>query len=240
MTAVVDTTTGEIVTACSEAEAREITEAIKNAAESIWTLLLEAHERRAWKALGYTTWDHYVRAEFDMSRRHANRLIGQAEVIRAIEAEVGPDGPTLEISEAAARDIKPHLDEVKADIATAVAALPDPTPEAVAETVRVSVSRKREQIREAKTEPAMPSVGDVIGEARNSPSYVGGKAVEQLHAIRKFITDKAGGPSAIVADLDGESGQQLAELWLPTIDATCDLLDDWRQRLRRRHLRGVK
>lgn len=231
---VVNTVTGEIVT-CTEAEAREITDRIKGAVESAWRLLVEAHDRHAWSALGYGSWRDYAMSEFGMSQSQAYRLLDQGRVVHEIEAACGGSPLGEIITERAARDIKPHLADVKADIEQAVAALPDPTPKAVAETVRVAVTRKREEIK-----PSAPAVADVIAEARNTPSHLGGRAVEQLHAIRKFITDQAGGPSKIVADLDGESGRQLAELWLPTIDATCDLLDDWRQRLRRRHLRGVK
>lgn len=234
MTALVNTMTGEIVGTCTPDEAREITDRIKGAVESAWRLLLEAHDRCAWSALGYGSWRDYAQTEFGIGQSRAYQLLDQARVVREIEAASG--STKVEITEREARDLKPHLEEVKADIAQAVAALPDPTPEAVAETVRVSVSRKREQVRAKPTEP---SVADVIDEARNSPSHKGGQAVEQLHAIRKFI-ESLGGPSRIVADLDGESGRQLAELWLPTIDATCDVLDDWRQRLRRRHLKGVK
>ena len=151
MTAVVNTATGEIVDACTADEAREITDRIKGAAESIWSLLLEAHEKKAWAALGYATWELYVRAEFDMGRQYAYRLLDQARVIREIGA-VSPMGD-IEISEREAREIKPVLTEVKEAVAERVAALPDPTPEAVKETVREVVTEKREQVRETKAAP---------------------------------------------------------------------------------------
>lgn len=151
MTAVVNTATGEIVAACTADEAREITDRIKGAAESIWSLLLEAHEKKAWAALGYATWELYVRAEFDMGRQYAYRLLDQARVIREIGA-VSPMGD-IEISEREAREIKPVLTEVKEAVAERVAALPEPTPEAVKETVREVVTEKREQIRETKAAP---------------------------------------------------------------------------------------
>lgn len=84
MTAAANRATGEIVTACTEAEARAITERIKTAAEAIWSLLLEAHERHAWAALGYDRWEDYVRAEFDMTRGRAYQLLDQARVVREI------------------------------------------------------------------------------------------------------------------------------------------------------------
>ena len=145
----VDTRTGEIVETCTAFEAADLTQRIKTATSDLWALLTEAHQRQAWVAMGYGTWAEYVRAEFDMTKRHANRLIAQGEVIRAIEAEVaevvptgttdsevGPDGPTepsprveikVSISEAVARELKPQIAAVKAAIRKAIDALKDPT-----------------------------------------------------------------------------------------------------------------
>ncbi|MDQ1569197.1 MAG: hypothetical protein QOF96_4077 [Actinomycetota bacterium] len=74
---------------CTTEEAREITEDIRQAAEAIWGLLLEARDRRAWAALGYQSFAAYATAEFGMSEVHAYRLIGQGQVIREIEEASG-------------------------------------------------------------------------------------------------------------------------------------------------------
>src|SRR5436309_12647268 len=50
------------------AEARRLTDRIKRAAHAVSLLLLEAHERGAWRALGYRSWETYVRSEFELSR----------------------------------------------------------------------------------------------------------------------------------------------------------------------------
>src|SRR5687768_8036370 len=67
-------------------EARALTDRIKDAADQLWTLLLEAHEGRAWEALGYTSWRDYAKSEFGIGQSHAYRLLDQGRVIRAVAA----------------------------------------------------------------------------------------------------------------------------------------------------------
>lgn len=50
---------------CDEAEARELTEAIRSRAEQTWQLIEQAYKHRAWSALGYGSWDAYCAAEVD-------------------------------------------------------------------------------------------------------------------------------------------------------------------------------
>lgn len=94
------------LTLCTVEEARELTARIANSASELWSLLLEAHDRKAWKALGYETWDAYVTTEFDMTRNYANRLLNQGRVIEALESKVVPTGT---IPERHARELAPLL-----------------------------------------------------------------------------------------------------------------------------------
>lgn len=106
----------------SEEEARAHTDTIKRKAEALWSLLLVAHDRKAWKALGYANWGAYIDSEFDMHRSRSYHLLDQGRVIKAIEEAARmstdvdisePEQPiVLHISEAAARDIKPVIDQV--------------------------------------------------------------------------------------------------------------------------------
>lgn len=73
----VDADTGELIAYCTPDEARHLTDAIKSSAERLWSLLMEAHDRKAWAALGYTTWRDYAMTEFGMSQSHAYRLLDQ-------------------------------------------------------------------------------------------------------------------------------------------------------------------
>ena len=90
--------------------ARALTDRIKRAADDLWSLLLEAHEGKAWAALGYDTWNQYVQTEFQMSKQHSFRLLDQGRVIRALESAA--ESPIGDLSEYEARDLKPVLDEV--------------------------------------------------------------------------------------------------------------------------------
>lgn len=83
------------------AGAEAITERIADEAERTWALLLEAHDRRAWSAMGHESWDAYLAARFDPTRSDAFRLVERAHVLPegdAAESEValsGSDAQTL-------------------------------------------------------------------------------------------------------------------------------------------------
>jgi len=140
------------------AEARALTDRIKQTAERLWSLLEQAHDRQAWRALGYSTWNDYVRAEFDMSKQQSFRLLDQARVIReltsAAESPMGDSEP-VQVSEREARDLKPHLhevtDAVRDRVEEAREADPKTTPEQAADVAREVVQEHREAIRQ---EPA--------------------------------------------------------------------------------------
>lgn len=118
--ALVDTETGELVSDLTRAEARDLTETIKSNVDSLWSLLKESYDRRAWAALGYGSWREYATTEFGMSQSHAYRLLDQARVIAEIEAAANsPMGEIL--SERDARDLKPVLAEAKRAVEEATA-----------------------------------------------------------------------------------------------------------------------
>jgi hypothetical protein len=97
-------------------EARALTDRIKDTAGQLWALLLEAHERKAWRVLGYGSWREYGQAEFNLSQSHLYRILDQGRVNRALEkASHSPIGE-IAVSEHTARQIKPHLELVTAEI----------------------------------------------------------------------------------------------------------------------------
>lgn len=106
----------------TKAEAKRVTKAIQQTADDLWHLLRQAHEGHAWTVLGYGSWDEYVRSEFNMTRRNANLLVAQGEVIAAIEAAlpVGSALPTpAPVSARQAAELKREPDGV-AQVAAAV------------------------------------------------------------------------------------------------------------------------
>lgn len=98
-----------------EPAARSLTERIKRAVGNTCVLLLEAHSRRAWCALGYATWEQYVRAEFGLSRSRSYELLDHARIVRTIEVAAGVSG-IADISTFAARQLKPRLQELAAEV----------------------------------------------------------------------------------------------------------------------------
>ena len=72
----------------SRAQAQRLTERIRSGMESVGMMLLEAFNKRAHLALGYTTWESYAETEFKMSRQESYKQINKGKVVAAI-AEVG-------------------------------------------------------------------------------------------------------------------------------------------------------
>ncbi|HSN66901.1 MAG TPA: hypothetical protein VLS94_09680 [Fusibacter sp.] len=99
----------------SKEEAEQLTEHIRSTADVLYVLIARAHAGQAWKPLGYSSFEKYVKAEFDISRSRAYQFLNQAHVIDAITA-AAPEGTHIKISEAAARDLKNFVDELAPDI----------------------------------------------------------------------------------------------------------------------------
>jgi len=119
-----------------EAAARELTERIRNATQQVCMLLLEAHARRAWIALGYKSWERYVHSEFGISRSRSYQLLDQGRVTVVIQSTAGLSGP-LDIHPYAAAQLKPRLAEIVEVVRARTAGLPEPQArDVVAEVIR--------------------------------------------------------------------------------------------------------
>ncbi|TIC83617.1 hypothetical protein E8D34_15960 [Nocardioides sp. GY 10113] len=79
-------------------------------------LVHRAYVGKAHLALGYARWADYVASEFEMSRARSYQLLGQHEVITALSRAAGTDVSDI-VTEKVARDIKPHLAAVSAEVA---------------------------------------------------------------------------------------------------------------------------
>ena len=76
--------------AFEEHEARILTTEIQRTEVRLWLLVTEAHDRKAHAALGYESWEDYVRAELRISPSRSYQLIDTGHVMRAL-AEAGAD-----------------------------------------------------------------------------------------------------------------------------------------------------
>ena len=116
-------------------QARDLTDRIKESAETLWSLLLEAYEGKAWAALDYGSWREYIASEFDMDRSRSYQLIDQGKVIRAL-TEAGGVSTSVDIPEATARRLKPHLGDAVAEVREAVEGGAEPI-----EAVRTAIEK---------------------------------------------------------------------------------------------------
>lgn len=134
------------VTAMTKAKAKALTQRIRDGVESIVTLLRQAYDEGAWKALGYETWEAYVKTEFAMSRSRSYQILDQGRVIEEVKSAAGLS-TMVDIDERQARAIKGDLPAVTAEIRSRVDL--GETPEQVAaDVVAKAAARKAE--REAR------------------------------------------------------------------------------------------
>jgi hypothetical protein len=141
----------DIATPLTTDQARELTETIRSTSEVLYVLLARAHRGRAYAALGYSTFADYVREEFDMSRSRAYQILDQSRVVEAIEAAT-PEGTDIQISEAAARDLKTIIGEVVPEIENRTAGL---APTEAGEVVEEIVEDYRDKVKDRREEAAL-------------------------------------------------------------------------------------
>lgn len=141
-------------TPLSNAQAKQLTHSIRDAAEVIWILIARAHAGKAWKVMGYESWEDYVKSEFNMSRSRSYQLLDQAKVITAIE-EALPADTKINISEAAARELKAVLEDAIPEIRKAVENLDGEEALAVTEEI---LARYREKAH-SEVDPILDNEG---------------------------------------------------------------------------------
>jgi DNA repair ATPase RecN len=132
------------VTPLSVTEARALTERINATAGELCLLLVEAHDREAWRALGYDSWRDYATAELQVSQARAYQILDHGRITLALAGAVADEGnddfsTKVEITERAARDIKPILPEVVQEVKARVKKGADPV-----KVVREVVQEARE------------------------------------------------------------------------------------------------
>lgn len=148
------TTPAKTTDLLTKAQAKALTDRIRKHIDAAWADITAAYEGKAWKALGYASWEAYVRAEFDMSRRRSYQLLDQGRVIGAIAEAAGESvNERTQISEFAAREIKEDLPAVTAEIKQRVEQGEDPKT-AIDETIAAARAEKERQRKERKAQQA--------------------------------------------------------------------------------------
>lgn len=106
----------------NKSEATELTARIRQTAGTLWQLVAEAHDRKAWAALGYESWKDYIVTELQMSESRSYQLVRTGRVMRAI-AEVTGDAEVLSTTVVTAREtakVIPHLTTFKKELRKAI------------------------------------------------------------------------------------------------------------------------
>jgi hypothetical protein len=149
----------------TDAEARLLTDEINKVAEVaeaqtglLVRLIGEAHDKRAWLALGYSSWSRYVDAELYMSRSRAYQIVDQWKVVAELAevASIPIDDMPL-ITEREARRLAPQLPEVGETLAVGVVDVPvEDRPAKVKEVVTKAAAphSRRESVHQVDNSPA--------------------------------------------------------------------------------------
>jgi hypothetical protein len=137
-------------------QARDLTERIKVGLEHVSTLLLHAHDGRAWTALGYSTWGEYVTREFRFTKQRSFQLLDHARFVRALEDAAGRS-TAVDLPERVSRDLKPYREEVVEAVRTRASLTPEDSLPAVVRSVVGEQRRRVLQLRSNRAErPSSP------------------------------------------------------------------------------------
>lgn len=207
--------------------ARALTERIKSAANNFSLLLMEAQERQAWVALGYRTWERYVRQEFGLSRTRSYELLDHGRLIRAIQATTGV--PLIaEIPPYAARKVKPYFSQFLAGLRSRVEGkAPEEIPLIVTDVIR----NTRPRVRVLQRREPTAQLSDRVIEAITAASLGRRSLTVDIEVVWALIEYLACLPPA--ADVAGRLTD--ATDMLPAIDRASAWVSEFGAELRERH-----
>lgn len=135
----------------SRDEAEKLTKTIQTQSNVLYLLIARAHAGKAHIALGYTSFEAYIRAEFDYSKSYAYKLINQANIINTI-AEVMPAGTQVYVSDATARGLKSSMDDFIPELESRLASQPDEDPSEIMDELVQKYRESRDAPREDESE----------------------------------------------------------------------------------------
>lgn len=137
----------------TKGEAKALTDRIHQAVDGLGALVEQAHDRGAWKALSYATWEAYVKAEFGFTRQRSYQLLDQGRVAKELAVATGDLSNAFDISARDAAAVKDDLPAVKAIVKARVDKGDEPAA-VVAETVAAARAEKEKQREEKKAQQA--------------------------------------------------------------------------------------
>ena len=176
-TQVVDLSSPEL----NETEAREITNKIRTTTNVLYLLIARAHAGKAHVALGYSSFENYIKEEFNYSKSYAYKLLNQANVINAIEA-VSPEGTQVYVSDATARGLKASMDDFIPELEERMAGVPaDEAGEVIEELIAEYKERQAERAAEEDDDDDFD--GEYTGNGEYSGDYSFDDEEEEVDAF---------------------------------------------------------
>lgn len=176
-TQVVDLSSPEL----NESEAREITNKIRTTTNVLYLLIARAHAGKAHVALGYSSFENYIKEEFNYSKSYAYKLLNQANVINAIEA-VSPEGTQVYVSDATARGLKASMDDFIPELEERMAGVPaDEAGEVIEELIAEYKERQAERAAEDDEDDDFD--GEYTGNGEYSGDYSFDDEEEEVDAF---------------------------------------------------------
>lgn len=108
----------------TKAEAEEAVIRLKDHVQGAWYELTEIHDRRGWRALGYTSFEAFVAGELGISKSHAYRLMDAGRMLKEMEVDnkTSPNGDELlssdiyRATEAQLRELRQLSEEVRQQV----------------------------------------------------------------------------------------------------------------------------
>jgi hypothetical protein len=83
----------------TKAKASELTQAIRRQSVGLWLLVKVAHDREAWRVLGYDSFKAYVDAELHISEQRAYQLVDLGKVVDALQRGLTKAGYNVDMLE---------------------------------------------------------------------------------------------------------------------------------------------
>lgn len=174
----------------SRAQAQSLTDRIRSHIDAAWADITKAYEGKAWKALGYSSWGDYVKAEFNMGRSRSYQLLDQGRVIHALADATG--GDVQRVGQISARDVdavKDDLPAITTEIRERVEQGENPKT-AIDETVAAARAEKERQREDRKAKQAENEAARAKAQASFSPEVQAHKqAKAEAIAARKEKPD---------------------------------------------------
>jgi hypothetical protein len=245
---IVNTATGEITEALTEADAKRLTERIRLIAENVAEqmdklagLIDQARVGSAWLALGYRSWTAYVAAEFanvlprldrEPRQEFTRELAARGMSTRAIAPVVGVDNATVHRDLTRVASATP---ETPQGGVVRTPAVPDATTEAPTATPRPAVIGLDGKTYTPPAPRPRATEAD-LAEFIESDSSVQDR--RYVVALMKVLTE-----TASVSQFDSDRIATLADdLTMTAIDAAFDNFTAWRDRVigKRSGLRVIK